>query len=422
MYFSRAKYFLLLSLLFVFSADEILAGEFKEKLGLGFNVNSQKLYGDARTGKFVFGVNPALIRYNFNSHVYLDADIGLAQLSSNMGVATLKTNMINLGFKVGYRLLQQYKINPLLYLGGGIFNFQLGSWSRFWDAYGSVGGGVEFFLSNNLGLNLTGDLRYTTGDDFDGGSSGKRKDAILNLGFGFIFYLGGRGEFISEPEFTTISPEEPPTYEEVTENNESPAETVEQNGSTPDMASEDFSEEREKLLKTKLDLEQTLELMRLKLRISQNQVQRLEQKLLILSNPNKSVSQSFENSEIESFIVGYRTALAYFEAGNYPDAIRAFKNLIDENPKGALTNLGLFWLGESYFANQDYNSAVEAYQKVLENTNSLKKELALLMLGLSRWKKCDISAAKADLKRLVESYPQSETVPLAKQYLAKISS
>lgn len=424
MYFRRIANCLLLLFLVVCCANKIYAGGFMKKLGIGFNVDAQKLYGDTRTGKFALGVNPIHIRFNFSPNAFLDTDLGFSRLSSNVGGATLNVNMLNAGFRTGLRLLRESKINPLVYIGGGVFNFQLGDGSRFWDAYGAVGAGLEFFLSSNIGLNLTGDFRYTTGSDFDGTVGGSRNDAILNLGLGFVFYLGGRDKFIPKPEFTQSLPEEisPLPFEEVVEFNEVRTANATHFENTSNSDLEKFALQKEELLKTKMEKEDLIKLLRLKLSISQDQIRKLEKKLLALNNYSTINTHSFNNKETEYFEKNYRMGLYFLQNGNYSEVISIFENLLKENLQEPLATLCLYWLGESYFANQDYGSAIEAFQGALKDPESLKKEVALLMLGLSRLKMGDISQAKSDFEKLVENYPNSQCAPLAKQYLAEISS
>ena len=86
----------------------------------------------------------------------------------------------------------------------------------FWDGYVALGAGTEFFASDFLAVNVTADFRYTSGDGFDGGFDGSRKDGYLNLGLGFIYHFdrhSNQGEpYIPVPEFD-------PLYVEVAKTN-----------------------------------------------------------------------------------------------------------------------------------------------------------------------------------------------------------
>ena len=82
---------------------DLSAGEFVSKLGIGFNVNTQKLRGDMHSGRFVYGGSPLLLRYNFKPAWFLDTDIGFGRLSTRINGALLETSMLNFGGKLGYR-------------------------------------------------------------------------------------------------------------------------------------------------------------------------------------------------------------------------------------------------------------------------------------------------------------------------------
>jgi len=200
---------LLLNLLLV----GILFAGIKDKLGIGVNVNSQRLYGDNLRGDFVFGGSPLILRYNFKPKLFLDADLGFSKLSTPFAGTTLETEMINIGLKLGYRFFHENRFNPIIYVGGGAFNFKQGNSQRFWDGYAAAGAGAEFFITNFLGLNVSGDYRYTTGDDFDGSRLGKGKDAFVNVAGGVVFYFGGRTR--GEPHYVEERPDLDYLFDEV---------------------------------------------------------------------------------------------------------------------------------------------------------------------------------------------------------------
>ncbi len=197
----------LIVLLLTFGFISLNAGEIKEKLGIGFIVNSQRLFGDTRNGNFTYGVNPMVLRYNIKPFAYLESDIGFTQLTTQIEGFDRRTEIFNLGVKAGYRFLHTQKINPLLYLGLGMFNSQVDKWSRTWGGYGAVGVGTELFLNNFIGINLNADYRYTTGDNFDGGNISSRKDGFINIGLGLNYYLGKRTKYMPNQEFTNSTPE-----------------------------------------------------------------------------------------------------------------------------------------------------------------------------------------------------------------------
>ncbi|MFQ6114571.1 MAG: outer membrane beta-barrel protein, partial [bacterium] len=247
---TRAQFVFFICILLLWHAG-VTAGDFKEKIGLGFNVNTHKLFGDTDNGKFVYGINPVQVRYSIKPYVFLESEVTIGQLSNRWPSVNRTTDMINLGLNVGYRFWHAKRVNPLVYAGIGVFNFNLGTGSRYWDGYGAVGAGAEFLLGSRFGLNLTGDFRYTTGDDFDRANTGNHRDSFLTLGIGLFYYPGGRSSFSSEPVLTETASEELSPYEEIVDENPALTEMndIDNNASGVDL---DFlASQKEELLETK---------------------------------------------------------------------------------------------------------------------------------------------------------------------------
>ncbi|MCH8873132.1 LysM peptidoglycan-binding domain-containing protein [candidate division KSB1 bacterium] len=191
-----------------------LFGGIKDKLGLGLNINAHKLYGDTRSGSLGLGGGNLLLRYRLKPALFLEFELGFLRLSTQANGTSLHTDMLNLGAKAGYTFLTSQIYQPYVYFGIGALNFgkfkylfevsPLASFS-FWDGYVALGAGTEFFASDFLAVNVTADFRYTSGDGFDGGFDGSRKDGYLNLGLGFIYHFdrhSNQGEpYMTVPEF-----------------------------------------------------------------------------------------------------------------------------------------------------------------------------------------------------------------------------
>ncbi len=192
-----------------------LSGGIKDKLGLGFNINAHKLYGDTRSGSLGLSGGNLLLRYRLKPALFLESELGFLRLSTQINGTSLHTDMLNLGAKAGYTFLTSQIYQPYVYFGIGALNYSDNS-GRFWDGYAALGAGTEFFASTSLGVNVTADFRYTSGDGFDGGFDGSRKDGYLNLGLGFIYHFN-RHSNQGEPYMTV--PEFDPFYFEVAKTN-----------------------------------------------------------------------------------------------------------------------------------------------------------------------------------------------------------
>jgi len=204
-----------------------LFGGIKDKLGLGLNINAHKLYGDTRSGSLGLSGGNLLLRYRLKPALFLESELGFLRLSTQTNGTSLHTDMLNLGAKAGYTFLTSQIYQPYVYFGIGALNFgkfkylfevsPLASFS-FWDGYVALGVGTEFFASDFLAVNVTADFRYTSGDGFDGGLEGARKDGYLNLGLGFIYHFD-RHSNLGDPFIPEIFPESDPLYAEVAKTN-----------------------------------------------------------------------------------------------------------------------------------------------------------------------------------------------------------
>lgn len=113
----------------------------------------------------------------------------------------------------------------------------------------------------------------------------------------------------------------------------------------------------------------------------------------------------------------YQKGLKLYNARNFDLAISAFNDLLQEFPSGKYADDANFWIGESNYALENYSSAVNFYQKILELRNSSKADDAHYKLGLTYLKLGQQGLAKDALKTLVQRYPGSDYVQRAEKQL-----
>ncbi|MFQ5772391.1 MAG: tetratricopeptide repeat protein [bacterium] len=390
----------------------LYAGGIKEKLGIGFNVNIQKLYGDTHSGKFVYGSNPFVVRLSLNPKTYLESDIGYAQLSDGSG---LDTKFINMGMKLGYRFMQDKRLNPVVYFGLGVFNFAVNHGSRFWDGYGAIGTGTEFFVNNHISVNVTGDFRYTTGDDFDGSRNEQGKDGFFNVSFGLNYYLENRSRFTPETDTFELTDQDSP-IEEIASDAEMMKDYTPMSDST---YSSERDSQKEELLKSIAEKNKIIRLLRVKLHSFDQQTQLLQDKLTDDGITTSVATHSEAANNL--FNQNFRIGLDYFAAEQYEDAIFTFKSLLTENPTNPEANNCWYWLGECYYNIQDYDAAIAAFEQALMTMpNSFKSEISQLMLGLSHWKSGDLTQAKADFEKILQNTHDGNLESLVHEYLVEL--
>ncbi len=104
--------------------------------------------------------------------------------------------------------------------------------------------------------------------------------------------------------------------------------------------------------------------------------------------------------------VVYDHALGALRAGDYGDAERGFKGLINRDPKADLAANAQYWLGETYYVRKMYKEAAQAfltsYQKYPKGP---KRPDSLLKLGMSLKSLGQKGAACDSFSELLSKYP-----------------
>lgn len=389
---------------------DLSAGEIWSKLGIGFNVNTQKLRGDIHSGRFVYGGSPLVLRYNFKPAWFLDTDIGVGRLSTRENGVLLETGMLNVGGKLGYRFLNTKRFNPLFYVGLGAFYYELNNSPRNWDIYGAMGAGAEIFVTRSLGVNLTGDLRYSYGDGFDGSSLVKGQDGYFNLSFGMNYYLGGKPKSGMHWQPESWLPDDQMAVEEV---------VAEEFNSDPDLTLLTF--QRDELLEAVGKKERLIRLLRVKVKSFDSQIARLEDSFYSNGRNGKEYSNGQNMPTSDPYFMQFHDALTFYDAGQFESAAEILKSLVKLNSKNAQTGNWWYWLGESYFGTEDYFSASRAFGAALSKNNQKPKQrLIQLMLGVSHWNSGDLKQAKDDFEKLLSNNPNIQIEMLVQDYLAEL--
>ena len=389
---------------------DLSAGEIYSKLGVGFNVNTQKLRGDMRSGRFVYGGSPLVLRYNFKPAWFLDTDIGVGRLSTRENGVLLETGMLNVGGKLGYRFLNAKRFNPLFYVGLGGFYYELNNSPRYWDIYGAMGAGAEIFVTRSLGVNLTGDLRYAYGNGFDGSSLVKGQDGYFNLSFGMNYYLGGKPKSGMHWQPESWLPDDPMAAEEV---------VAEQFNSGPDLTLLTF--QRDELLEAVGKKERLIRLLRVKVKSFDSQIARLEDSFYSNGRNGKEYSNGQNMPTSDPYFMQFHDALTFYDAGQFESATEILKSLVKLDSQNAQTGNWWYWLGESYFGTEDYFSASRAFGAALSKNNQKPKQrLIQLMLGVSHWNSGALKQAKEDFEKLLSNNPNIQIEMLVQDYLAEL--
>ncbi|MBI2160236.1 MAG: outer membrane protein assembly factor BamD [Candidatus Rokubacteria bacterium] len=131
----------------------------------------------------------------------------------------------------------------------------------------------------------------------------------------------------------------------------------------------------------------------------------------------------------------YQAAYIDFSKGSYSLAIAGFREFVRRYPEHDLAGNAQYWIGEAYlslargYANADQtdraseslNQAAQEFRKVLANYPRAEKvSAALYKEALALIELKQPQQAQARLQYLVDNFPQSEEMPLARERLAAL--
>lgn len=152
-----------------------------------------------------------------------------------------------------------------------------------------------------------------------------------------------------------------------------------------------------------------------------------QQEMEISSLENERAQRTVRSSERKSpvwesslFPDRYQEALQTYNTRNYRNAIQKFEDLLATNSKHSLSDNCQYWIGESYYGLGNFQQAVIAFEKVFSFSNSNKDDDAQLKLGLCYLRLNNKPKAKEEFQKLVDNYPTSEYVSVAKRFINKI--
>jgi tol-pal system protein YbgF len=117
----------------------------------------------------------------------------------------------------------------------------------------------------------------------------------------------------------------------------------------------------------------------------------------------------------------YRNALMLYGRGKMEEARRTFQQVFDQDPTGDLADNALYWIGETYYAANNYAEASKYYKRVtVEFSEQNKAPDALFKIALSFAKMSDLGMAKQTLEEVIRRYPYSSAAASAKLELKRI--
>jgi tol-pal system protein YbgF len=197
-----------------------------------------------------------------------------------------------------------------------------------------------------------------------------------------------------------------------------PAETTVAN--VPDEAAQTLEGDINQLEGDLMERDREISTLRSEITQREAKISELESRLEATSKRNSFQPSGPVSDAPAEFKARYQSALNLFNSRSYQQALNAFIDLLATDENTSLSDNCQYWIGESYYAMGNHNQAIVEFSKVFRFPNSNKSDDAQLKLGLCYMKLGDKQQARAEFDRLIASYPQSEYVSLAQNYIGRL--
>ena len=118
----------------------------------------------------------------------------------------------------------------------------------------------------------------------------------------------------------------------------------------------------------------------------------------------------------------YDVALAALRKGDFVESARSFQAYLGNYPNGNLAPNAWYWLGESYYATQNYPIALQSFDTLLgQFPESPKASDAMLKKGYCQIEMGQTGPGRQTLNRVVNEFPGSDAARLAASRLRGLS-
>lgn len=118
----------------------------------------------------------------------------------------------------------------------------------------------------------------------------------------------------------------------------------------------------------------------------------------------------------------YEVALEKIQkTGDYAGARESLQLFLKDNPQHPLATNAMYWVGEAYYGEKSYENAILQFQDVIQkHPTHPKTPAAMFKQGLAFQALGDTQNARIILRKVQETYPQSEEAGKAKAKLAEL--
>lgn len=163
------------------------------------------------------------------------------------------------------------------------------------------------------------------------------------------------------------------------------------------------------------------------LKDSQLRLQTLEDRISILTQQMQELKtegllKPVTTQRLEEFKT-YSRALEYVNAKNYTKAVNELTSFQTTYKKSPFGDYAQYWIGESYYLQNDYEMSITEFQKLLaKNSQSPKAPGALYKQGLAFFHLQSFEDSRTFFEKVIRNYPQSIEAVQSSSQIVRINN
>ena len=119
----------------------------------------------------------------------------------------------------------------------------------------------------------------------------------------------------------------------------------------------------------------------------------------------------------EQYKIKYKESLTQYMDEEWDLSLNGFNYLIHANKNHDLADNCQYWIGEVYYALNDYKRSIIEFEKVYSFSGTNKADDAQFKIGFCYMNIGQVDRARQEFKNLMEFYPNSEYYTRAQDYL-----
>ncbi|PKN72565.1 MAG: tol-pal system protein YbgF [Candidatus Cloacimonetes bacterium HGW-Cloacimonetes-3] len=136
---------------------------------------------------------------------------------------------------------------------------------------------------------------------------------------------------------------------------------------------------------------------------------------------SKAIISKPPTSAVKGEVAEYEAARAEYTKGNHPHSRDMLGSFMSKYPTSDYLGNASYWIGENYYAEGDFTSALREFQNVISRyPDSWKAADAQLKIGLCYWHMGNPEAGKQELNRIKTVYPKYPRMDLVDKFLNQI--